>query len=87
VPAPGGADSPGHRPEQPVAAPEPRARAGAEGHGQLLPEEQVLHQERVPVAEQHAQGAEQKPQPVQHGRSMPQQHLAVLADELLASYS
>jgi hypothetical protein len=29
---------------------------GAEGDGQLLPEEQVLQQERVPVAEQHAQG-------------------------------
>jgi hypothetical protein len=53
VAAPVGADPPDHRPEHPVAASEPRARAGAVGDGQLLPE-QVLHQERVPAAAQQA---------------------------------
>jgi hypothetical protein len=41
----------------------------------------------VVVAEQHAQGTEQKPQPVEHGGSMPPRRLAVLTDGLLASYS
>jgi hypothetical protein len=52
----------------------------------LLSQEQVLHQERVPITQQDAQGAEQQPQPVQHGRSMPRLHLAALTDGLLASY-
>src|SRR5262249_28420450 len=49
VPAPVGAEAAGSGAEQPVAPPEPRARAGAEGDGQLLPEEQVLQQQRVAV--------------------------------------
>ena len=66
--------------------PAARARAGAQGDGQLLPEEQVLHQERVPITQQHAHGAEQEPQPFHHGRRLPHLHLVVLTDGLLASY-
>jgi hypothetical protein len=58
MPAPVGAQAAGHHPEHLVAPPEPRAGPGAEGDGQLLPEEQVLQHERVPVVEQHAHGAE-----------------------------
>ena len=72
--------------EEPRALGEARARAGAQGDGQLLPQEQVLYQEGVAAAEQHAQGAEQEPEPFQHGGSMPHLHLAVLTDELPASY-
>jgi hypothetical protein len=33
------------------------AATGAESDGQVLSQEQILHQERVPVTQQHAQGA------------------------------
>jgi hypothetical protein len=40
----------------------------------------------VPIAEQHTQDAEQKPQPFERGRSMPHPHLRAQADGLLAPY-
>ena len=86
VPAPLGADAPDHDPEEPIAPAEPRARPGGQRDGQVLPEEQVLHQERVAVVEQHAQDAQQQPAPFQHGRSLPHLHLPELADGRLASY-
>jgi hypothetical protein len=47
----------------------------------------VLHHEGVAVVEPHATGAEQEPEPVEHGRSMPHPHLPAPADGLLVSYS
>jgi hypothetical protein len=62
----------------------PRAGAGAQGDGEVLPEQQVLQQEGVPVVAQRAPGAEQLPAPVEHGRSVPHGHLPALEDGLLA---
>ena len=61
------------------------ARPGAHREGQVLPEEQVLHQACVAVGEQHAQGAQRKPEPFLHGRSLPRVHLPILAAGRLAS--
>jgi hypothetical protein len=60
VAAPVDADAPDRDPDQPIASAEPRARAGAQRDGQLLPEEQVLEREVTPRSQQGAQRASEE---------------------------
>jgi D-aminopeptidase len=64
------AQAAGHHPEHPVAPPEPRAGASAQGDGELLPQQQVLEHERPAATERGAQCAEEERHPVRHATMM-----------------
>src|SRR5262249_33356186 len=53
-------------PEQPVAPPKPRVRVGADGHHELLPQDQVLHHQRPAALERSEHEADEEQPPIQH---------------------
>jgi hypothetical protein len=70
VAAPVRAQAAGQHPEHPVAPPELRAGASAQGHGELPPQEQVLEHERLAPPGRGPQRAEEERHPVRHGTRM-----------------
>src|SRR5215204_410690 len=64
------ATSMGRHPEHPVASSEPLAGTGAEGDGELLPQEQVLEHERLAATERGAHSVQEEHYPVRNATMM-----------------